>query len=522
MRVEMRLSLVIISFVLLAGLAFGVSRAFALPTETREQIPVLNYQHRGEFDYLVRQGASYLFGDIPLEAAARPPSALKYPTEIIDRFDMSFTYAFVPGQYELASCTAEVEVRAALRKPGEALQEVILVPRTTKTGDFTVDFCLDARELALSPTTRVTADVYTTAETEDSGPIFESFTQSLTIQSEGPLLQVDTSLASTQPASFGEVSYEQRGEFDYSVLLDADSPWGAITIRSPSTPSSQAASAKTLGPGETIFTNLFDGMEVTFSYRFESDRPVKEIAEQVEVNAVLENPGVWKKTFALVPLTDKSGPFTVSFTLDNNDFSRFQDVYKSIAGETGSSTPHQLTITASVHTVADTDSGVVDEDFSQSLSTVLGGNTLEWEEELVHSKPGSIETTEVVRNQERYLGLPVTGVRILSATVTAILLILFGFSLWLYLARRPERPTGVERQAERAANKYKDLMVDIEELPEAKPGETVISLDSLDDLIRAAQGFLKPVLHKAEEGRHTYCVIDGATRYQYLLKVNKG
>ena len=59
-------------------------------------------------------------------------------------------------------------------------------------------------------------------------------------------------------------------------------------------------------------------------------------------------------------------------------------------------------------------------------------------------------------------------------------------------------------------------MVDIEELPSAKPNETVIPLSSLDDLVRIADDLVKPVLHQVEEGRHIYCIVDGVVRYQYV------
>jgi hypothetical protein len=60
--------------------------------------------------------------------------------------------------------------------------------------------------------------------------------------------------------------------------------------------------------------------------------------------------------------------------------------------------------------------------------------------------------------------------------------------------------------------------VDVEELPGVKPSETVIPLNSLDDLVRIADDLVKPVLHQEEEGRHTYCIIDGGVRYQYVIK----
>ncbi|GAF74234.1 unnamed protein product, partial [marine sediment metagenome] len=256
----------------------------------------LNYEHKGEFDYLSYLYASYLFGDIPLETSLEtnekpvsPPSTPKYPSEIIDAFDMTFTYRFAPDK-PVTKISEQVEVKAVLNKPEVGAEEVILVPTTDLTGDFTVSFSLDVNELALSSTTTIKANVYTTVET-DTGPVFESFTQSLAIQSKGPLLEVSRDLTNTQQASFGELSYEQSGEFDYSVRLKSDSPWGAITLSPPSPepleppPLPPLPSATTLGSGEAIPHRLFDRMEVTFSYSFESDRSVSQVAEEVEINA---------------------------------------------------------------------------------------------------------------------------------------------------------------------------------------------------------------------------------------------
>jgi len=203
---------------------------------------------------------------------------------------MTFTYELVPHQDELVTrISEEVELKAVLHKPDEEPEEVVLVPTTTRTGPLTVRFSLDASELALSPTTTITADVYTTVETESTGPIFESFTQSLTIQSEGPLLEVDRNLGSTQRASFGELSYQQIGKFDYSVRLKADSPWGAITIGPPPPPAlpppsspltSPPLSSKILGPGEAIFPKLVDKIDVTFYYKLQSDRSLSHSGNQ--------------------------------------------------------------------------------------------------------------------------------------------------------------------------------------------------------------------------------------------------
>ena len=513
---------IFITSIVLLALIFGVYQAFTVPSEIEEQATVLNYEHKGEFDYRAYLYASYLFGDMPLEASLEtnespvsPPSTPKYPIEIVDAFDMTFTYRFVPDK-PVTKISEQVEVKAVLQSP--AGEDIILVPTTDLTGDFTVSFFMNASELASSATTTIKANVYTTVET-DAGPVFESFSQSLTIESKGPLLEVSRDLTNTQRASFGELSYEQSGEFDYSVRLKSDSPWGAITLSPPSPeppPLSPLPSATTLGPGEAIPHRLFDRMDVTFSYRFESDWPVSQIAEEVEINAILENPGVWSKTFVLVPLTNKSGDFTVTFPLDNEDFSHFIDVYKAIGNETGVSTQYNLTIKADVHTTAQTNFGPIDEEFSHTLSTVLGSNILEWEGELVGSKPGAIETSRIIPNPNKFVGLSIIQIRSLSASVAGVIFILLVYLIVMKIWFKPEKLSPVEEEVLRARKKHKDVIVDIEELPQAKAREMVIQLSSLDELIKAADGLLKPVLHKAEAHKHTYCVIDGLTRYEYI------
>lgn len=521
-----RLLLILISIVLLASI-FGVYKAFTLPTEIEEEITLVNYEHKGEFDYLAYIEACYLFDDIPLETAEpdepspeSPPAKPKYPIEMINKIYIFFHYCFVPDK-PVWGISEEVEVKARLG--GE---EVILVPKKTTTEEFTVGFSLDASELDLSSDITITAYVYTTVETH-AGPIFESFAQSLAIRSKGPLLEVDRDLTSSQRASFGEWNYEQIGEFDYSVLLKSDSPFGAITLKpppatlpTPPTPPT-VLSSRTLGPGETVFTKLFESMDVSFSYQLESDRPVGQIAEEVEIIAILENPDVWSKTFVLVPPTEKSGPFTVTFPLDTDDFSHFNDVFRAIETETGVSVPHKLIIKADVHTVAQTDFGPIDEEFSQTLTTTLGGDILEWEEELVASKPGAIKTSRMIPNPNKFVGLSISEIRNLSAIVAGVFFILFLYLLVLNVWLKPKKLSRIEEEALRAKKKYKNAIVDIKELPEAKADETVIWLSSLDELVKAADALLKPVLHKAEPERHAYCVIDGLTRYQYVVTGTK-
>ena len=500
----MKISLLVVSFVLLVGSIVGVSKAFALPTEIEEQVTLLEYQHEGTFDYLVYLKSSYLYG------TSQPPQTIsQFPIKLIDSFEMSFIYQ------SAEQVSQEVEVNAVLENAGVWQKTIVLVPKTSKRGDFSLSFPIDLQyfqelgqtineEIGISASSHditIKASIY--SGEADFGQVSEGFSQALCIKLSKSFIEISEDLIRRHGDSVGK--------FDYTVHLKPNTLFDATTLKPPSVTSTP----KTMGPGDTIFSKLVDGMNVSFSYHLEASKPIRQLEEEVEIEATIEDPGKWSKTIVLVPVTKKSGDFTTTFPLD---LDRFTEISDTVQQETGvSASAYNLTIKANVHVTGQTDFGTIDEDFTQSMKTDLREGILAWDGDLEKSQSGSIQTTEIIRNQEKYLGLPVTGVRILSSTVTGIIFILFVFSLLIYFRPELERPTEIERKAQRAGKKYKDIIVEIKELPGVKPGETVISLDSLDDLVKAAQGLLKPVLHKAEKERHTYCVLDASTRYEYLL-----
>ena len=165
-----------------------------------------------------------------------------------------------------------------------------------------------------------------------------------------------------------------------------------------------------------------------------------------------------------------------------------------------------------MHTTADTEFGPIDEVFTHTLKGELGTTTLRWDEELEKSEPGTIESTRIVTDpDEGKYRIP---------SLVALVLILFGslFVVW-NIIRAESVMSWVEEEAFRARKKHKNVIVDIVELPLAKPGEAIVPVGSLDELVKAADSLLKPVLHQAEVSKHTYCVIDGLTRYEYISEL---
>jgi hypothetical protein len=450
---------------------------------------------------------------------------MKYTAEFIDRFELTFSYHFVP-EGTITGTSGVVEVMATMRSPGTtAQQEITLVPETSKTGDFTVTFPLDigynATENYITigdnvsgSEITITAYVYTTVTTE-TGPVFESFTQSLPLRLRGSLIEVVGDLDSASTGSIGGLDYEQNGNFDYEVYLKPDSPFGSIVLKPPPVILPTTTPPEVAGPEDTIVFQLIDDMNVSFSYHLESSQPLKALDETVAVDAILESPGKWSKTVTLVPLTSKSGDFTVTFPLDPEQLS---ELFSTIQRETGTSTSaRSLTIRAKVHARADMDSGAIDVDFIHQISTDLAADTLAWSDNLTQSETGSIKATVLISHAENYLWGTVAQVRIVLPIVASIVLVLFVLALLWYFRPRQDGLSVEEKEARQALKKYKNMIIEIKQLPEVQPGEAIILMNSLDDLVKTAESLLKPVLYKVGGQRHVFCVFDAGTRYEYHL-----
>ncbi len=199
-------------------------------------------------------------------------------------------------------------------------------------------------------------------------------------------------------------------------------------------------------------------------------------------------------------------------------------MYKAIATETGVSAPYSLIIKADVHTYAETDLGPINEVFSQALSTTLGALTIDWKGNLQSSQPGVIEGNQTTTSSTNHMGftvLSVSSARKLFTITGVVSFIAFLSLLVLYVQFKREPLSIFEKEALRARKKHKNVIVDVDTLPEAKTEDKVILIGSLDELVKVADALLKPVLHKAEATTHVYCVIDASLRFEYVSSLAK-
>jgi len=517
-------SLVAVCLVLIAAI-FGVWKTFSLPSTTEQSNVEANYEHRGAFDYLVYLKPNSLYG--PLQPKAEEAGQETSPVffrNIIDEVRLSFNYKFDSSE-PVTTVVNNVVVTVIMENPDMWQKEIIILEETHEGQEFTINFPLDfealesvvdeiEKEIGISTYQRqfiVSVTVHTLAETDAGQTIEDDFSHEITAINQAYTLQFQGIFQHSETGSKDGVSYREDGWFNYEIYLNQNQLYETDVLRSNISPATQPSSpAQTLGPGLTYFPRIVDSIEASFSYQFLSDIPATNLVEEVEVTALLEYPGMWSKSFTLVPKTSKSGPFVVEFPIDINMFNKLTDTLRNELGF-GAAT-YDLTIQAVVRTMGDIGSSHVDKVFTHSLKGQLGPTTFTLKGNLGKQQPGIIVeyTTVPIGKTWLFRGLSLAG---LALAVLALLFVLRNRRLAQAVVI-----SSMDEEALQAKRKHKGVIVDVGELPPIGAGESVIPIGSVDELVSTADALLKPVLHHAEAGKHTYCIIDGGVRYLYVIK----
>jgi len=515
---------------LLVASAVGLWRSFSAPGEV--EISGASYEHKGQFDYVVYLKPNSLYGEFILpkeepeeaEEAEEPP--LVFFRDIMEDVKLAFSYKFDCSE-PTTSITNDVVVTIIAENPGMWQKEMKQVEESHRGKEFREAFTLRLNsldkvvddieeEIGVTSAKRefiIRAVVHTTAGTVSGVTIEDDFSHEITAILKEKTLELKGDLKGSDTGSEEGVKYEEEGWFDYEVYLKHNRLYGAVVLRSEPLPVAEPPPSpppppQTLGPGLVYFPKIIDSIKASFSYQFDCDKPVREQSKEVELNVIIENPDKWSKSLVLVPKTEKTGDFTISFPIDLDYLNEVSD---AIASETGAGGASNFNIKANVHAVARTDLGTVDEVYSQSLEGKLEGNTLTFGEELSQSQSGSIGGVTTPTASEK------GGWKTPWLAGLVVALVALGYFGWNQTQLKVAGVSEVEAEAIRAKKKYKQVIVDVEELPSVKPNEMVIPIGSVDDLARIADDLVKPVLHQVEAGRHIYCIVDGAVRYQYLL-----
>jgi len=303
--------------------------------------------------------------------------------------------------------------------------------------------------------------------------------------------------------------YRHESEYDYIAGLKSNEIY---------------ENRSTLGPGETLYLNIVENVDITFSYTFVCDRQAS-ITTEYSVDMDLESPGKWVK-----PLTVVSENFTLPVHGSISGSGRtimfptkflisvswFEELKAVLDEETGtSSSTYNLRIKPEIHTVAVTDMGFVDESLVPELVMSFNYGGAEGNQIVMSSlestSPGTIQRTE------KSLWPEVSTQRNVSYAVAAVAFVGLVCTGWLFTRARPKRP---EKLVEEMIAPFKEAVVEVAKRPSYKERTTTIAVKSLDDLAYLAGGLGKPVLYLRKGKVHTFYVLDGPVRYEYSFKLS--
>lgn len=489
-----RYLLLVVSAVLLCASLVGLLATNTIPTQRKEETALVQYAHEGTFDYLINLKPSTLYGSTPTSS---------YPAAIVRSLD--FTFSYIPA--EQGSGSASVD--AVLENPGLWQKKIVLVPETTTMGDVALDFSLnidqirklfDDTEKELNITSSEHSLSIEAHVTNSSG----FFTQSLPITLTDRIIDVSNSLSYRR--------FSGASSFQYIVKLKPNNTYDTPTLEPPQV---SGNSSLTLGPGQTVFWRLVDGMDVSFRYSFKANKPIENVTTDIQITASIAVPNLWFRTFPVLNAS-KNGNFVIDFPIDLVGYMKLFDLINTETGIPSDSS--EVTVDAQLHTVGQSQFGPIDETYSQEMKGTIRGNVIDWDKELTKTQSGAIKQVTLVRNGSKYLGLSVDWAKNLTRALTVIFLLLLVFSLILYFRSRRTPRSLVNVEALRIRKKYKQRIAEaISQTP--MENETLISLSSMESLITVADELGKPIIHQGpvtSEGQHAYHILDGTTRYQYL------
>ena len=517
----------IICFALTAALLVASVIGLGLSASPTADVPAAAYEHRGQFDYTVYLSPGVLYGDIVLgeNQEEEREAPMIFFRNIIDEVNLAFSYSFDSVQ-PLSNVSNEMVVSVIAENPDIWQKEMTRFEETHAGREFSMDFALALTELesavaeieseigitSTQKTFIVRARVTTTADTAMNTTFEHQFSHEITALLTSKRLELKGDLDGSKEGYSDGMRYEARGRFDYEISLKSNDLYETDVLRSQSgPPAGSPQPTHTLGPGLVYFPRMIQDITARFSYQFLSDASISARSHEVEITATIENPGKWSRTLVLVPGTERGGGFTLAYPLDIQYLTMVID---AIGQETGArGTSHNIVLKADVRTIAHTDAGTVDETYTQTLKATLEANSLTFDKELSHSQRGSVGGAATP-------GAAVEG-RPRAPWIVLLLvgLVAMGYFGWsqMQLARPMVSPGQVE--VNKATKKYRQVMVDVETLPWIQPGETVVGLNSVDDVVRIADDLARPLLHEAGERQHTYCIIDGSVRYLYVVEI---
>lgn len=308
-------------------------------------------------------------------------------------------------------------------------------------------------------------------------------------------------------------SYQQKGSYDYRAKLKPNRIYNRSTLK----------------PGEgTLYTAIVDHINITFHYELTCTLPANTTIEQYFVQTQLESvKWLTPKTFTSQEMQqmfqfsntiDQNGEVLTTLSVKPSEIKQLANVIDQETGTSSSST-FNLNIKPQILTLARTDVGTINENFNPALKVEFDYGEPDYisMEGLQQTTLGKIERSETVFPQSTM------NQRFVAYMMATTSLVALALTTRAYLRVKPPAIKSVEE----VIAPHKELVIEVAGEPSYKGNEVKVPMNSLEDLIKLADGLEKPVFHlkkpaKTPNGKQTqlFYVLEGPTRYQYEAEVS--
>jgi hypothetical protein len=510
----LQISIAVAAILLLATIAVGIT-GFRTAKEVAQTSPLLSYNLQGNFSH-----QAYGYRSTGTLCATCGETELVYFPKIIDSVTGSYTYELISKE-TVSDVKAQVQISVTLSWLGYWSKQMEVLPAQELSGNK-ITFPLDingymelaqtiADELGFKEVSSIdmvlTAAVHTEANV-GGAVIAEDFVQTSTATISDLTLKWQIPLDLAAKGYQANKAYEQRGLFGYAIALLPNTLMGEVTLTSPS-PAVKILHKLDLSDGYQ--PDEIANMNIDFVYNLAGDNPVSGVVHEVSASAILSNIDGEQVLFPLLAKQQFTEDFSVRLPID---VTLLYDVINQMENTTDNAfdAKYNLMIKVDVHTTA-TEPGTINENLSAILPLTLSSSNLAVGDVTGNAKTGSLTRTELIPNETR------STILMLSLSLLCLTVIAGLWVAWNFWERhhRPSQIYALWDDTRAAMEKNKDIMVNVTELPATTEAEKVTRLASLSELVKLADSLLKPVLHVNDTERHTFCVIDGAARYEYFI-----
>lgn len=506
------ISLVITGILLIVAIVVTVL-GFNTPEMIEKTTTLVSYSLQGNF-------SEQAFGYQETDTCPTCQDDLIYFPAVISSTTGTYTHEFISDE-AVSDVKTTIQISAILTRTGYWSKTFVIVPSQEMT-QKTISFPLDtdsyletavtiSEELGLSKPSSIDITLLATTHTEATiagAVIKEDMTQTCELTLSSTILNWSKPLDLTRKGYQANKAYEQRGNFGYTITLLPNSLYEVETLQAPSVP---VPVLRQLNPAYNFQPDGIDRMNIIFTYNVVADNPFTDVSNTVDATAILSNPDGDQVVFPLLTSKEFSGDSTVNLPID---VTLLYDIIKDMENTTANDfdIAYSLVVKVNVHTTA-TLPGAVDETISAILPITLSADNLSIGDVSGNTKTGTITSTTQVENKNRSTML-LTALSLWGLTILAGLWVIYQF---LESQRARSVIHELWEDTRETANKHRDIFVDVAELPPPAVTDKVAQIDSLPEMVKLSDSLLKPVLHQKEGDKHTYCVIDGATRYVFII-----